>query len=76
MVTLLSPVRSFKWDPRRYRLGICSGSDKLYLWSPEGASVVAVPTKGFAVRSLAWTGDGLGMVLGDRETYSVVFLRQ
>ncbi|XP_060057297.1 WD repeat-containing protein WRAP73 isoform X3 [Erinaceus europaeus] len=42
----LSPVRSFQWDPQQPRLAICTGSSKVYLWSPAGCVSVQVPGEG------------------------------
>lgn len=39
-------VRSFQWDPRRPRLAFCTGTSRLFLWSPAGCVSVQVPPEG------------------------------
>lgn len=46
MLEQLSPVRSFQWDPQQPRLAICTGGNKVYLWSPAGCVSVQVPGEG------------------------------
>ena len=46
-----SAVRCFLWDPRRPRLALCTGNNKLYLWSPAGCVSVRVPVEGKESRS-------------------------
>jgi len=43
LLITMNPVRCMRWDPCSYRLAVCCGNDKLYLWSPEAASVVSLP---------------------------------
>ena len=47
----ISPVKAVEWAPQGHSLAICTGSPRVYLWSPGGASVVHVPLPGFKV---AW----------------------
>ena len=37
-------ISDFSWNPRTHNLNICSGANRLFLWSPKGASVCQVPT--------------------------------
>ncbi|KAM4651427.1 WD repeat-containing protein WRAP73 [Discoglossus pictus] len=56
-----SVVRSFHWDPIHPRLAICTGNNRVYLWSPSGSVSVQVPVEGsFNVLSMSWhpLGDG------------------
>jgi WD40 repeat protein len=32
-------VSDMKWNPRTHNLNVCSGANRLFLWSPKGASV-------------------------------------
>lgn len=34
-----SEIADLKWNPRTHNLNICSGANRLFLWSPKGASV-------------------------------------
>eukprot|EP00462_Mataza_sp_D1_P005949 CAMPEP_0175125378 /NCGR_PEP_ID=MMETSP0087-20121206/3284_1 /TAXON_ID=136419 /ORGANISM="Unknown Unknown, Strain D1" /LENGTH=553 /DNA_ID=CAMNT_0016407211 /DNA_START=41 /DNA_END=1699 /DNA_ORIENTATION=+ len=47
-------ARDFAWDPSRNRLLLAANTAKLYMWSPEGCSVVDVPGGDFVVRKLQW----------------------
>ncbi|KAM8927069.1 WD repeat-containing protein WRAP73 isoform 2-T2 [Pelodytes ibericus] len=49
-----SAVRSLAWDPIHPRLAICTGNNKVYLWSPSGSVSVQVPVEAFNVLSMAW----------------------
>lgn len=40
---LLGVIRHFQWDPQRLRLCLSTGDNKLYMWSPEGCSIVDIP---------------------------------
>jgi hypothetical protein len=46
-VMQLEGVRALHWHPSASRLAICAGNSKLYLWSEEGCSIVAVPIRMF-----------------------------
>ena len=37
-------ITDMKWNPKTHNLNICSGLNRLFLWSPKGASVCQVPT--------------------------------
>lgn len=39
-------VLAFQWDPKQPRLAVCTGNNKLYMWSPAGCVSVVVPTEG------------------------------
>ncbi len=36
-------IHDLKWSPLTHNLNICSGANRLFLWSPKGASVCQVP---------------------------------
>ncbi|NWI71759.1 WRP73 protein, partial [Todus mexicanus] len=42
----LCGIQSFQWDPRQPRLAMCTGTSKVYLWSPAGCVSVQVPVEG------------------------------
>ncbi|KAM8790266.1 WD repeat-containing protein WRAP73 [Rhynchonycteris naso] len=71
----LSPVRSFQWDPQQPRLAICTGSSKVYLWSPAGCVSVQVPGEGdFQVLSLCWHLNGDAVALFSKDHFCLCFL--
>ena len=51
-------VRSFRWSPNQTRLAICTGTNKCFFWSIDGASWVDIPSNDFDVRGVRWSPDG------------------
>ena len=47
-------VRSFRWSPKRAQLAICTGTNKCFFWSVDGASWVDIPSNDFDVR-IRWS---------------------
>lgn len=71
----LAPVRSFLWGPQQPRLAICTGSGKVYLWSPAGCVSVQVPGEGdFPVLSLCWHASGDSLALLSKDHFCLCFL--
>jgi WD40 repeat protein len=73
--TVMAPVAGLAWDPVRAQLAFCAGTDKLYLWSPEGCSVVCVPSEGMRVGAAAWGGGGDMLLLSNDSSFSVCFIK-
>jgi len=79
------PVLQAKWNPvRRGSLALCCGSGSMYLWSDEWvgegneaeevAECVGIPAaEKFNNRDIAWSPDGKGLVLFDKETFCCAF---
>jgi len=67
-------VAAFGWDPTQDRLAICSGSTRVYLWSPDGASCVHVPLPSFQACNVGWNPNGSAFVLTDRDVFCCAFL--
>ncbi len=59
---------------RAHRLAVCTGSTKVYLWSPEGASCVHIPLPGFRASSLRWPPAGACLLLADKEAVCCAYL--
>ncbi len=38
-----------EWDPRHTRLAMCTGNNKVYMWSPAGCLSVEVPAEGITL---------------------------
>ena len=51
-------VRSFRWSPKRAQLAICTGTNKCFFWSVDGASWVDIPSNDFDVRGIRWSPNG------------------
>ena len=57
-------------------LAVCSGSAKLFLWTPNGCRTVPMPTEtNFKVSSMQWSPDGETLLLLDRDRFCLSFIR-
>ena len=45
-------IKCAVWDPTRPRLAICTGNNKIYMWSPQGCISVEVPCEGMLNKTL------------------------
>ncbi|XP_077998010.1 WD repeat-containing protein WRAP73-like [Glandiceps talaboti] len=69
------PVKCVEWDPSHPRLALCTGNNKLYLWSPAGCVSVEVPSEAtFQVLSLKWHPHGNAIMLMGREHMCMCFI--
>lgn len=66
-------VRAAEWDPCGNRLALTTGSNKLYVWTPEGASVVHLPLSGFHASVLAWQPGGGCVLVRGRESFCCAY---
>ena len=39
----IQPIRSVKWEPKRDHLALCTHNNRVYIWSPQGASCINLP---------------------------------
>ncbi|XP_070207182.1 WD repeat-containing protein WRAP73-like [Littorina saxatilis] len=70
-----SNIKCVQWDPQKPRLALCTGTNKLYMWSPEGSLCVDVPAEAsFQVMALQWQPDGGSLLLLGRDQMCVCFL--
>lgn len=63
------PIRCIEWDPCQPRIALCTGNNRIYMWSPAGCITVNVPNDAlFNVLSLRWapTGDTLALIAKDQ----------
>ncbi|MBN3317953.1 WRP73 protein, partial [Atractosteus spatula] len=73
----VAAVRGFQWDPRRPRLAVCTGSSKVFLWSPAGCVSVQVPVEGnFQVLALSWHSSGNSLVLLSKEHLCLCYMEE
>lgn len=61
-------VRSMAWDPTQSRLAVCTGTDKVYLWTPDGASCIRIPLPGITITRVAWHPQGSAMIMSDKHS--------
>jgi WD40 repeat protein len=75
LMMLVQGVKFLEWSPRSFHLAFCTGTNRLFLWSAEGASVCEVPleSKDFKVTKIKWTPDGSGIVISDKNRFMVAY---
>jgi WD40 repeat protein len=79
IVVQLDAVRCAAWDPKRLRFAACTNNSKLYLWSPEGCSIVDVPLAAgqiFQVRRIEWNREGNCILLMDKQKFCCCYMRE
>lgn len=79
VLTQLEAVRCIAWDPKRVRFAVCTATSKLYLWSPEGCSIVDVPLsagQAFQVRKIEWNNEGTCILLMDKNKFCCCYMRE
>lgn len=70
-----NPVKAVEWDPKQSRLALCTGTNKLYMWSPAGCISVVVPVDGpFKVNNIHWHPNGRVLVLLGKTHYCLCTL--
>lgn len=70
-------VKDFRWDPTQSRLALCSGNNRLYMWSPAGCISVMVPSDPpLTVNKLAWHPDGIAIIIKGQTHFALCYLRQ
>lgn len=70
-----APIKAVAWDPVKTRLALCTGMNKLYMWSPAGSLCVEVPVEGtFQVHSLKWHPDGSSLLLLGKDMMCICYL--
>ena len=75
ILSLLQAVRTASWHPREELLAVCSGSPKLFLWSPNGCRTVPMPSEtNFRVSSVVWSPGDETLLLLDRDRFCLCFL--
>lgn len=75
VITQGTAIKYVEWDPRQSRLALCTGTNRLYMWSPAGSLSVEVPVEGvFNVHSLKWHPDGNTILLLGKDQMCVCYL--
>merc|ERR1712038_1918172 len=70
-------IKCVEWDPKQSRLALCTGNNKIYMWSPAGSLSVEVPNEAtFTVHSLRWHPSGNALVLLSKDQMCVCSLSE
>ncbi|CAG0887314.1 unnamed protein product, partial [Cyprideis torosa] len=69
----LEPVRCCTWDPHpsETRLALCTGTDKIYFWTPQGCISVRVPNQAsssLSIGQVSWHPAGGTLLFSSRDT--------
>lgn len=70
----LGPLKALEWSPTGTSLALCTGTNRLSLWSPSGASIVHVPLPKFCPSFLHWSDDGQTLVLADKTSFCCAYI--
>lgn len=49
------------------------GGERVYIWTPEGASFVQIPLPDFDALSVGWSPTGGQFMLGDKDTFCCAY---
>ncbi|KAG5444947.1 WD repeat-containing protein wrap73 [Clonorchis sinensis] len=69
-------VAALAWDPTSpARLALCTGSDCLFMWTPQGCLAVETPAHfNFTVNTLSWLSSGDGILLQSDTHFCICYL--
>jgi hypothetical protein len=59
----LQPVTDFGWHQRQPLLTLCTGSDHVFLWQPEGTHCIPYPSSGLRIEKTQWHANAHTMLL-------------
>uniref|UniRef100_A0A183AHM5 WD_REPEATS_REGION domain-containing protein n=1 Tax=Echinostoma caproni TaxID=27848 RepID=A0A183AHM5_9TREM len=76
LVHTSGPVQCLAWDPTTpARLALCTGSDSVFMWTPQACLVVQTPPHfKFTVNSVAWSPRGDSIILLSDTQFCLCFL--
>lgn len=67
------PVRDMAWNAKGDQLAIVSGTARIFLWSPAGASCMHIPHSTFAAMDVRWNADGASLLVTDRDRFCCAY---
>ena len=75
MLVLSRSVRALEWDPIEIRLAACSGTNKIYMWSPSGCLSTEVKVEEeFLVTNFTWHQYGSSLLLMSKDHMCICYL--
>ncbi|KAG2443903.1 hypothetical protein HXX76_002243 [Chlamydomonas incerta] len=70
----LGPVTDVAWGPRGHTLAVATGSTRVYLWTPAGASIIHIPLAHFQAFGCAWNNSATTLLLRGPEAFCCAYL--
>ena len=70
----VSVVKSIKWHPCMNKLFLCTGNNRLFMWSNKGCCVIDLPISFFSILSLRWNTAGSALMLLDEINSCVCYV--
>ncbi|KAL1523802.1 hypothetical protein AB1Y20_018725 [Prymnesium parvum] len=68
-------VRAVAWHPSRPLLALCTGTSRVFMWSPAGCHTAPLPPRHqFRVTELSWSPKGDTLLLLDKERFCLCFV--
>lgn len=67
-------IKFIKWEPDCDVLAVGCGNPRIFLWSPDGASVVHIPFRKFQSMKIVWNERTPTLVLADSQTFCIGYL--
>ena len=75
IIETLENIKCAAWSPKSNKLAICTGNDKIYLWSEESILSIENPNDvRFGVVGLRWSGCGRYLILMSRTQMMICFV--
>jgi len=66
-------ILNARWDPCSCRIALCTGTNKFFLWSPDGCCCIPCADDNFSAFDIQWNPQGKSlMILGD-STFVLAF---
>ncbi|PNW73649.1 hypothetical protein CHLRE_13g567150v5 [Chlamydomonas reinhardtii] len=70
----LGPVTDLAWGPRGHTLAVATGSTRVYLWTPAGASIIHIPLAQFQAYGCSWNNSATTLLLRGPEAFCCAYL--
>ncbi|KAG2439894.1 hypothetical protein HYH02_010524 [Chlamydomonas schloesseri] len=70
----LAPVTDLAWGPRGHTLAVATGTTRVYLWTPAGASIIHIPLPNFQAFGCAWNNTATTLLLRGPEAFCCAYL--
>lgn len=70
----ISPIKCVSWDTNSVRLALCTGNNKIYMWSPQGCISVEAPCEAtFTIQNIKWNQIDNNILLIGKDHFCVTY---